>query len=454
MEEEMKETKREHRIDLSAVTPFGKAQANLSGETLEVWTTHSVTSISFNLYEDSHKRHYVSIPGMYRLPFCLDMTVKLDHPALFLLVGSGHITFASPSQDNRKIEDMIKPSGKPNQDHGAYDNSLPFGEYVDISVIYNLSEMQILIGGEERFHSCKQAYMRIKKVSRAEKAKANKNKPSQEQKEEGIAIGLAVPKLSMLSIRSIKVTEYDEQVPVVRGAHVEATNPGRPKTVQYEEGKTLPAAREQVKNHPPAGERAKVMEQIADRPKPTFESILSELPQAFHGEIQKTDQFLLSLRPLKLKRTVEKNGSKFTYVASDFGVSYAVNVSGAQSSHQFGWYIVYNGKPETWHRKADDMEETLAYIAESDPPLAERIFYALNDCVGCYGSGCLAKTLYAFNGEKRVACHGRVMLRMRSSDFRDVRAFFHHLNALMERRMAEGIQMGGKIFVRREEKTL
>jgi len=54
-----------------------------------------------------------------------------------------------------------------------------------------------------------------------------------------------------------------------------------------------------------------------------------------------------------------------------------VNVSSAESSQNFGWYIVTGGKPETWHRKADYMEETLAEITWSDPPLADRIFYAL-----------------------------------------------------------------------------
>ena len=39
-----------------------------------------------------------------------------------------------------------------------------------------------------------------------------------------------------------------------------------------------------------------------------------------------------------------------------------VIMAGAQSFHHFGWYIVYNGKLETWHRKADYMEEILVEI--------------------------------------------------------------------------------------------
>jgi hypothetical protein len=382
---------KEHRIDLGALTAHGQAKIKFTDRTLDVWTTHSITPISFNLYGDSYKKHYVSLPGTCRLPFRIDMTVRLDFPLLIMLIGSGHITFASPWQDNRKIEDIVKASGKPNQDRNSYDNHLPFTQYADISVTYNFDEMQILINGEERFYSRKQAYMREKTLK--------------EQNTEGFSIRLAVAKLSTLNIKNITITEFDEKAPVVRGAF-EIIKP------QHMDG---------------------------ERPKPTFESVISALPQEYRNEIIKTDDFLKSLRPVKFKRMVDKNGGKISYVASDFGISYMVNVSGAESSQNFGWYIVTGGKPETWRRKADYMEETLAEIASSDPQLAERIFYALNDCVDCYGQRCLAKTPYAFNGQKKVTCHGRVLLRMCSSDFHDVREFFLHLNTLTGREISGGV---------------
>jgi hypothetical protein len=374
---------KENHIDLAALTPHGQANIKSTDQILDLWTTHSITSIAFNLYGDSYRKHYVSLPGTYHLPFRVDMTVSLDFPMLIMLIGGGHITFASPWQDNRKIEDIAKPSGKPNQDHNSYNNSLPFTQYVDISVTYNFDEMQVLIGGEERFYSRKQAYMRVKTLK--------------EQNTEGFSIKLAVSKLSTLKIKNITITEFDEKAPVVHGAF------------------------EIIKPQPIDGERSK----------PTFESVISGLPQEFRDEIIKMDNFLMSLHPVKFRRVVDKNGGKISYVASDFGISYMINVSGEESSQNFGWYIVTGGKPETWHRKADSMEETLAEIARSDPPLAERIFYALNDCVDCYGQRCLAKTSYAFNGQKKVTCHGRVMLRMCSCDSNDVRAFFLHLNTLL-----------------------
>lgn len=383
---------RAHDIDLTELTPSGKAQVETVDGMLNVWTTHSVTDYLFNLRGDCNKRHNIPLPGEYRLPFRIDMTVKLDYPAFILFVGGGHITFASPGDDNRRIEDIAKPSGKPNQDKDSYDNSLPFGEFVDMSVTYNHDEMQILIGGEERFYSRKMPYMKTK--------------------ENCYPVSIVVAKLSTLTIKSITVTEFDDNAPARRGAFMETRLRTSP------EGK------------------------------PTFESVIAELPEAYQNEINEMDNFLKSLRPLKFKRTIDKNGGKITYTASDFGVSYAVKVFHDKLSQNFGWYIVTNGKPETWHQKADHMQETLEHISKYDPSLAARIFYAVNDCIACYGPHCLAKKAYKFDGQTRLSCHGgRVVLRMCHEDFRDVREFFRYANELMEQKMKNGDTLTEKLLL-------
>lgn len=390
-----------HNIDLTTLSTHVKTELKLVNGLANIWTTHSITDYAMNLQGDSNRRHTVSLNGKFRLPFRIDITVKLDFPSLILFIGSGHITFASPYLNNRKIEDIAKPLGKPNLDQYSYDDSLPYGEFTDISVIYKHDEMQILIGGEERFYSRKQPYMKAKSLN--------------EINAEGFAIGLAVSKLSTLSIKAVTITEFDDHAPVERGAFQMITSQSTP----------------------------------TENQKPTFDSVISGLPLEIQDEISKSDAFLTSLRPLKFKRNIDKNGYKITYVASDFGVSYAFNVYGSQLSHHFGWYIVYNGKPETWHRRANHMEEALIESANSDLKLAERIFYALNDCVGCYGPNCLAKTLYTFNGKKCLSCHGRVLLRMCHDDFHDAREFFRHVNALMECKIANGDPLIEKILVKK-----
>jgi hypothetical protein len=152
---------------------------------------------------------------------------------------------------------------------------------------------------------------------------------------------------------------------------------------------------------------------------------------------------------MKFKRTVDKNGGRISYVASDFGFSYALTVSGAESTQNFGWYIVTGGKPDTWHQKADYLEEALNETAKTDERLAGRIFYALNDCVGCYGSRCLAKRLYTFKDEKRLSCHGRVLLHTGDDDYRDAREFIARLNAMLGRKLAGGGFAQEKIYVKK-----
>ncbi|MCL2722767.1 MAG: hypothetical protein FWD47_15665 [Treponema sp.] len=108
-----------------------------------------------------------------------------------------------------------------------------------------------------------------------------------------------------------------------------------------------------------------------------FDEIISKLPKVFKEEIIQTDNYLKTIRPLKFKRVVDKKAKKVTYVASDYGVSYMFKISDDKLSHNFQWYIVYNGKVETWHRRADFMDETLAKIVKSDHELAMRIYNAL-----------------------------------------------------------------------------
>jgi len=197
------------------------------------------------------------------------------------------------------------------------------------------------------------------------------------------------------------------------------------------------------------------MEKIVNnKPKPTFDKIISALPDEFQSEIIETDGFLKSLRPMKFKRVIDKNGSKITYVASDFGISYSLKVSGGQFSHNFWWYIIHKGKPETWHRKTDYMEEILAEIAKNDIPLAERIFNALKNCDHCYGTRCLAKTVYTFNNETRLTCHGRINLTIHKTDFHDMREFFRRLNIFMEQKISDGGPPPDKIILANTKRSL
>ncbi len=188
-----------------------------------------------------------------------------------------------------------------------------------------------------------------------------------------------------------------------------------------------------------------------------FDSMISTLPQALKDEITETDQYLKALRPLSFRRSVDTKAKKITYVASDYGVSYMFKISDDKLTHNFQWYIVCNGKPETWHRRADYMEETLVYIAKTDLSLAERIYNALKTCPGsdnCYGQRCLARTVYAFNGQRKLICHGKVDLGLNRDDFCDAREFLRCFNELVKEKIANGEPLPEKIIVCKTKRSL
>ena len=277
-------------IDLSSLTAYGKAHTKLTDDVLNIWAERSNTSVAFRFNADKIRHHCVSLPNKYRLPLRLDMTIMHNHPPLWLLLGNGYISFGS-LRDSHKIEDIAFPSGKPNQDFHAFDNSIPLGEWIDISITFNLDEMQILIGGEERFYSRRLAYMNKRK--HAELAAIN---------DDGLSIGFMLSKLSALSVKSIAVTEFEEYAPIVRGT--------------FEDGQRI--------TKPESG-------------KPTFESVITNLPMEYQDEIAETDIFLKNLKPLKFKRSVDKNGGKITWVASDYGVSWQIEPDGDYTRHSLWW---------------------------------------------------------------------------------------------------------------------
>lgn len=368
---------KKHDISLDSFLTKGHVVTEIEDGILHVTTTQRL-SARFDK-ENLPLNHYVYLPDTYKLPLHIDLTVKIDSPGLYLLLGNGHLNFGTPWSDNRRIGDIIEPDTKPRFFH----NHIPMDKYVDISVIYDFKAMQIIVDVEERFYSKKERYMKSKLLN--------------ESNDTGFAFKLACTKRTNLIIKALSITEYDEAAEIVR---TDAELP-RPLTGNQAVG--------------------------ADQ-KPEFESCISLLPKEIHDEIVKTDGFLRSLKPMKFKRQIEKHGNKITYLASEYGFSYALYLSNDIMHHSLSWYIITNQKPEFWHRKADRMEEALKKLAETSPEHAERMFNNLAECIGC--CRCAVKTPYEFNGKKKLTCHGAMEFKMCVSDFEDVRAFIGAVNKL------------------------
>lgn len=66
----------------------------------------------FNNEKASVCRNYLEAQGVFHLPLRIDMTVTLDAPRFYVMLGHGRISFAT-SGSNRCIEDIAEPHYKP-----------------------------------------------------------------------------------------------------------------------------------------------------------------------------------------------------------------------------------------------------------------------------------------------------------------------------------------------------
>lgn len=371
------------QIDLSSFLGKGQVDYEYKDNMLCFRTNHSLPTKRFDAKHLSINS-YMYLPNKFKLPLRIDMTVKIDAPGLYILLGEGHINFGTLCSDNRRMDDIVKPTRKIMQ----FDNSLEMNQFIDISILYDLKEMQILVNGEERYYSKNEKYMKTPEFH--------------EKNSKGFEVKLACDKLVNAYIKAIYITEYLDSCNIIPS------------------NENLPLPR--IRN-----------ETIALGEKPSFEQCISLLPKVIQDEIIRTEQFLKSCNKLKFKRVLEKNGNKITYVSSDYGMSYSIYLSNEIFDHSIQWYLITKGKPETWHRKADYMEEVLAHFQASSPDFATQLFRSFEDCVGCYQNICLAKTQYQLGEKKKIVCHGKLKFQMSESGFEEVRTFINEVyNLILE----------------------
>lgn len=374
----MTDNLKKHSIDLKSFLSKGNVFTDYKNEMLYMTTTHTIPE---GFDKEHLKIHtYLYLPDKYKLPLRIDITLKTDSPGLYILLGNGHINFGTLWSDNRRIDDIAEPNYKPK----SFDNHIPMNEFVSISLIYGLSEMQILVNSEERYYSKKEKYF--------------KSELFKQLNMEGFFFKITCSKRTNLCIKSVQITEYADNTGMVHFAN-------------------KPAAANNTNSN--AVEN------------PTIETCIAFLPDDIKNEIMQTDEYLRKLKPMKFKRQIEKHGNKITYVASDYGLSYAVYPSGDIMTHSLQWYIITGSKPENWHRKADMMEATLNRLYETSPEFAQRMFDNLKECVGCCVNGCAVKTLYKLAGKKKLSCHGKMVFKMAPGDFQDVRNFMGVVNELI-----------------------
>lgn len=322
-------------------------------------------------------KHYASLPGNYKIPFRIDMTLAIDTPSFYLLIGSGHIAFATGIMDNRPITDILGRKNKPNE--YVFNNELPLNAYADISVTYTRSAMWVFVNNECR---C---------------IKALKYNALPEVLAHGVPVALACDKRTQLAIQTITVTEYEHENP---SAPVEISN---------------------INPHPPC---------LTATEKPTLTQCIQGLPPDVQQEVLRTDNYLLQdmKKSLQCKRKIEGGYpcARVTYT-SPHGFRYKLHISGTYLWHDINW-ISYNTKREQekygGYKKADYTQETLQKLAETSPEFADEMFYRIKECVVCTGGEpCTNKCIYEYNGKKKRGCGWceGMQFKMLPVEFADVR---------------------------------
>ena len=352
-----------NHIPPQAFIPHGMVVLSTDSDLL---TMSTETAINTHYHRnDSPIMHYASLDRKFKLPFRIDMTLKIDSPAIYLVIGRGHIEFGTAIDENRCITDILGGDYKPNSH--LFNHDIPFGEYIDFSVTYGRVAMWVTVNGECRCVSDSDTYI-----------KALLKKQIPDEFIEGFGLKIACDKLAQLTVKSLVVTEYDDDEPSV------------PTEIKID----------------------RTPELLAGRPKKsTLEECVGRLDPDIKAEILFNDTYFLKdkKQTLKFKRNIEGGYpySRITYV-SIWGFRYKIIISEDYVWHDINW-ISYNSKREQakygGYKKADYTTETLNKLAETSPDFADEMFYRIKECVFCAGAGgCPNKTVYEFNGKKKRAC--------------------------------------------------
>ncbi|MCL2774622.1 MAG: hypothetical protein FWD71_14945 [Oscillospiraceae bacterium] len=241
-----------HTVCLESFVPHGKITLNTRNNEL-----HMTGNIDYGAY--------IELPGKFKLPFRIDMTAKIDSPALILMIGGGYINLNTGGMDNRRMMSIIGGETKPNIH--KFDNMVPLNEYFDISVIYGRKAMQLIINGEERYLNKKDIYM--------------KSPLTDTDFKNGFGFKLACHKRTEVFIKSLIITEYDDEP-------------------------DFPMLPKKDANYAPS---------LTPSDKPTLDDCIKDLSQNLKDKIYEMDKLL---RDLKFKRIIEGGypESKVTYILS------------------------------------------------------------------------------------------------------------------------------------------
>ena len=347
-----------HIIALASCIPHGKVSAAMEDGAL-------------CMTGGSDQGAYVEVPGKFKLPFRVDITAKMDSPALLLHIGDGYIHLNTGGMDNRRMKAIIGVETKPNLH--KFDNRAPLNEYFEVSAIYGKKAMRLIINGEERYCNKKDIYM--------------KSPLTDTDFPDGFGLGIACYKRTEVSIKSLTVTEYTDE----------------PEFAALPQKEFIYAPT------------------LTKTENPTLEDCIKDLSPELQACLLDMDRHL---KELKFRRKIQGGypESRITYFVP-YVVSYQIKISHHLLTHRttamLGFYM--NNARE----RADRFNPRfLSKLDESEPGLAGEIFdrmYELH-CCRCRGDhSCAHFNLTEYDGQKKNNCQHIVQFKMIPADFGDVK---------------------------------
>lgn len=312
------------------------------------------------------------LPNKYKLPFRIDMTVKIDAPQINLaafswIVGKGYITFAS---NHKPRVDIITGENKPSA--FIFENHIPINEYTDISVIYGKKAMQVIINNKICHFADDVPYLKLLN-----------NNSLPDEFADGLSFAIVCDKRAKLTIKSMTVTEYEEDEPEI------------------------------------SADINKDLFKIS-----ALSKFLINLPTETQDIINKIDGYLMkdTKKALKIKRSID---NAITYI-SPLGFRYKIRLSDDGVISDIG-RIGYNAK---WLQekhggisKVPDLTNAiLDNLTETSPEFADKIYNRIKSCSGCAGdssAGCTNRIKIEYNEKIKSSCGGSIQFKLTPSDFDD-----------------------------------
>ena len=341
-----------HNIPLEAFRPKSGTKLRINDNGLHIPAEESNTGKS---------RNYAYVPGEYKLPFRIDMTVKTRfievQPEQFTwYIGKGRVYFNGGRICCSDIfaggKGVIDDNGSP---YHLYYSALPEKDFVNVSVVFGSKVMWVCVDNKYCYASDKFPYIK----SMQENSAPN----------DRLDISLCCGTHTQAVVKSLVITEYENDEP------------------------DIPA---KIRNLPELS---------------PFELYVKGLPPGVHDEVFRTDEFLLNdmKGSLKFKRVIDNCGH-LTY-KSPCGLQYQIREFGVHG-HQTNWIQSLN--------KPDYTNEIFKKLAETSPEFAEKMFSKLQVC-NPHARECNRRTTVELNGKSIQVCSSTIRFELLSSEFEDLR---------------------------------